>query len=1030
MITLTRLVAAQYKGLVEINLAFPERGSILVEGRNEAGKSTLFDAVHFALYGRPLVGDQADAIHYGADQAVVELGMGVGTTTLNVRRALRQTAKTMRAEAELEVVRSVASGDDEREVVKGAAAVTQRLQQELGGLTSEALLNSCLVAQKQLGRLETLTRSQREEALTILLNLGKLSEVHQRLRIRPDDEEQLRRARARVELARLAADLARIESEQTRLERARQLIELRDALNDLALAETAYADTERQHATFARRLAQLRRRLHALELQRTRVELSALDEVAAALPHRRKALADAQRVRAAAQALTDTRTRLVTLERETERVAERLAERAEMAARCGRLSEELDHLRKQHRDVQAALQQLAPLTAALEASRARQAKLARLQRAVAAARQAEAAVAAQEQRQVRVSELLQRWVEARRVEEQTEQVRRLLDDLALGIAGLEHVTVGKSASAEPGLRLRLLVDHPLIGGLALQLRLWSRGAELVEVRSVTAKEAERLLGSGVPKLSAAGLDEARRDRQAVAAQLLEIGEREPNDLAAGEARLARAGDDAELDRARRDASAQCGQCLADAVALHVPLEEESLDALPEAIADELKREAERQAELSVSAGRREGLQREQLLLERNGKERKRELEECQTSLSRDTEEQLHAQREALGRDVAQTGRALTQLESDLRRSLGDGTLGGDGAADPREAAQRAVDALSGEVAVLERRLDERAALAEHAAVLEEALATSGDAGEHSDAAIDTLDEAQLRAEAQSVERAAGAAEATLTRTAQDRAALAVRSTSIAAALGVETPGETPVGVDLPARLRAALPELASALPSPAEVDARLATIHQERGALERGAREARTLLGEEEPPALEQAEAALHTLEEDVAARRRGQDIVAATRQRMIAKVLPDTLDNMCVLLPMLTAERYRYAELTPDYRLQVWDDRKRAFVEKGLFSGGTQDQFSLALRLGFALAALPRELGTSPGFLFLDEPLSSFDRDRTESLVGLLTRGQIATFFKQVFLISHSQSFDPGLFTHHVVMEHGRVAESTLPAA
>ena len=92
----------------------------------------------------------------------------------------------------------------------------------------------------------------------------------------------------------------------------------------------------------------------------------------------------------------------------------------------------------------------------------------------------------------------------------------------------------------------------------------------------------------------------------------------------------------------------------------------------------------------------------------------------------------------------------------------------------------------------------------------------------------------------------------------------------------------------------------------------------------------------------------------------------------MINKVLPDTMRNMCLLLPLLTAGRYRYAELTPDYRLQVWDERKHGYVEKTLYSGGTQDQFSLALRLGFALAALPRELGTSPGFLFLDEPLSS----------------------------------------------------------
>jgi exonuclease SbcC len=138
----------------------------------------------------------------------------------------------------------------------------------------------------------------------------------------------------------------------------------------------------------------------------------------------------------------------------------------------------------------------------------------------------------------------------------------------------------------------------------------------------------------------------------------------------------------------------------------------------------------------------------------------------------------------------------------------------------------------------------------------------------------------------------------------------------------------------------------------------------------------------------------------------------------------------MCLLLPLLTAGRYRYAELTADYRLQVWDERKHGYVEKNLYSGGTQDQFSLALRLGFALAALPRELGTSPGFLFLDEPLSSFDHDRTAALIDLLTHGQIATFFQQVFLISHSQAFDPSRFSHHIVMEEGGVAHSTLHGA
>ena len=41
---------------------------------------------------------------------------------------------------------------------------------------------------------------------------------------------------------------------------------------------------------------------------------------------------------------------------------------------------------------------------------------------------------------------------------------------------------------------------------------------------------------------------------------------------------------------------------------------------------------------------------------------------------------------------------------------------------------------------------------------------------------------------------------------------------------------------------------------------------------------------------------------------------------------------------------------------------------------------------------------------------------------------GQIARSFAQIFLISHSRSFDPSLFGYYVRMEAGRVAETNLP--
>jgi exonuclease SbcC len=164
--------------------------------------------------------------------------------------------------------------------------------------------------------------------------------------------------------------------------------------------------------------------------------------------------------------------------------------------------------------------------------------------------------------------------------------------------------------------------------------------------------------------------------------------------------------------------------------------------------------------------------------------------------------------------------------------------------------------------------------------------------------------------------------------------------------------------------------------------------------------------------------------------RERSVEIASLARKRIMQKVLPATMDYLRRILPALTRERYHDAQLDPEtYKIQVWDERAGnggAFKEKNIFSGGTKDQFSLALRLAFALATLPQERGTAPSFIFLDEPLGSFDDERAEALIYLLTEGEIARAFDQIFLISHVH-VNERLFTHHIVLENGRVVETNL---
>jgi DNA repair exonuclease SbcCD ATPase subunit len=168
--------------------------------------------------------------------------------------------------------------------------------------------------------------------------------------------------------------------------------------------------------------------------------------------------------------------------------------------------------------------------------------------------------------------------------------------------------------------------------------------------------------------------------------------------------------------------------------------------------------------------------------------------------------------------------------------------------------------------------------------------------------------------------------------------------------------------------------------------------------------------------------------------RRLAAEMADEVFRRIVQRVLPETEMHMRALLPDLTDGRYRDVTLlggdenSADLRIRVWDEQAGRYVGKHLFSGGTRDQCSLALRLAFALATLPKELGAMPGFIFLDEPLSSFDDRRSQALVDVLTRGPIAKQFPQVFLISHSQSFDPAAFTCALRMAGGRVVSTTLP--
>lgn len=189
---------------------------------------------------------------------------------------------------------------------------------------------------------------------------------------------------------------------------------------------------------------------------------------------------------------------------------------------------------------------------------------------------------------------------------------------------------------------------------------------------------------------------------------------------------------------------------------------------------------------------------------------------------------------------------------------------------------------------------------------------------------------------------------------------------------------------------------------------------------------------------LEQAQKRMAQQERIYATKERAGLLIAATFDRLMRKMLPRTEFYMQQLLPILTRGRYHDVSLTTEpeegissggpLHVGLWEPAAQAYIPLTSLSGGVADQVSLALRLAFAIAALPRELNAAPGFLLLDEPLHLADRDRLQSLVDLISGDLLGQHFEQILFVSHDASFDATGFPYHLSIENGQVIESNLP--
>ena len=164
-----------YKKYRDHTLEFAE-GLTGIIGRNGSGKSTIFDAISFALYGDTR--GEKETIRYAKagekDAVAVTLVFEIDAKSYKVVRELRGKSLTVKAylyDADDTLIADTARGVN-AEVIR------------LIGMNKEAFMHTVFASQKELTALSGLKNEERKKIIRKLLGLEKIDKIEQEIRAR------------------------------------------------------------------------------------------------------------------------------------------------------------------------------------------------------------------------------------------------------------------------------------------------------------------------------------------------------------------------------------------------------------------------------------------------------------------------------------------------------------------------------------------------------------------------------------------------------------------------------------------------------------------------------------------------------------------------------------------------------------------------------------------------------------------------------------------------------------------------------
>ena len=446
----------------------------VLAGENGAGKSSLLDAITWALWGRARAKTDSELIHQGENEMRVEFTFGLGEQVYRVIR----TRKAGGRGGSLLDLQARNAGGDFISIAEATIPKTQEKITRILRLTFETFSNSAYLVQGQADEFTGKRPSERKQVLADILGLqewehyearakeklhaidlrlagleGQLREIEDELERRPDYERELREAQAR--LIEVAERLRQAEAGYAVIESARQALaalerqtgDLRRRTQD-AQKEVDLLDADLREAGLRADTTRLKRQLeldeHLLvELEKQEAEK---EQVATARQMVGEQSASLRGQNESARTEADTlKRRLEILEASTEPICPTCGQPLAAPAHAElleRLSAEVDARRSQYRENQAQLKklaeelaaeerQLATLTSHLRGKSALVKRVAEQQAALAGAGEAQARMAGlTERRDKWAATLAADRAELDRLNAEAEQYRLVTRDAA------------------------------------------------------------------------------------------------------------------------------------------------------------------------------------------------------------------------------------------------------------------------------------------------------------------------------------------------------------------------------------------------------------------------------------------------------------------------------------------------------------------------------------------------------------------------------------------------------------------------